>query len=293
MPRPVRYRSDDEDSARWLEFPFRAGDIVISTRSKCGTTWMQMICALLVLQRTELPAPMRELSPWLDWLVEPRVDVFDRLERQAHRRFIKTHTPLDGVPLVPSVHYVVVAREPIDAAVSLYHQGANLDRGRIAELTGMPARVEERTAVDAWLGEWIDWDGEPAARLDSLVGVMWHLSDAWHRRSEPNVHLVRYEDLLADLEGAMRTLAVRLRIDVPEGRWPELAEAARFESMRDRAGLVAPGPEGVLKSRQAFFRRGVAGDGMAALDDAGRERYERRLGELGEPPLLRWLRGGS
>ena len=43
-----RYRSDEEDSARWTGFPFRDGDIVISTRSKSGTTWMQMICALLV-----------------------------------------------------------------------------------------------------------------------------------------------------------------------------------------------------------------------------------------------------
>ncbi|MGO9195876.1 MAG: hypothetical protein ACLQK4_01950 [Acidimicrobiales bacterium] len=35
---PYRYRSDDEDSGRWVGFPFRQGDIVISTRSKCGTT---------------------------------------------------------------------------------------------------------------------------------------------------------------------------------------------------------------------------------------------------------------
>ncbi len=36
----MRYRSEDEDSARWLDFPFREGDIVISTRSKGGTTWL-------------------------------------------------------------------------------------------------------------------------------------------------------------------------------------------------------------------------------------------------------------
>ena len=52
---PVRYRSDDEDSGRWSGFPFRDGDIVISTRSKSGTTWMQMICALLIFQ-TDGPA---------------------------------------------------------------------------------------------------------------------------------------------------------------------------------------------------------------------------------------------
>src|SRR5271157_2371002 len=63
--RPTRYRSVDEDSLRWLGFPFRRGDIVISTRSKSGTTWVQMICALLIFQRADLPDSLVQLSPWL------------------------------------------------------------------------------------------------------------------------------------------------------------------------------------------------------------------------------------
>lgn len=59
---PTRYRSADEDSGRWLGFPFRQGDLVISTRSKSGTTWVQMICALLEFQTPELPRPLAELS---------------------------------------------------------------------------------------------------------------------------------------------------------------------------------------------------------------------------------------
>ena len=55
---PVRYQSDDEDSGRWAGFPFRDGDIVISTRSKSGTTWMQMICALLIFQTEDLPGTL-------------------------------------------------------------------------------------------------------------------------------------------------------------------------------------------------------------------------------------------
>ena len=47
---PVRYWSVEQDSARWLAFEPRPGDIVISTRSKHGTSWMQMICALLIFQ---------------------------------------------------------------------------------------------------------------------------------------------------------------------------------------------------------------------------------------------------
>ena len=136
---PVRYRSHDEDSAHWLDFPFRSGDIVISTRSKSGTTWVQMMCALLS-QTPQLPSKLSTLSPWLDWLVNPRDYVmYAHLSAQAHRRFIKTHTPLDGLPCDEQVTYIVVARHPLDMAVSLYHQGDNLNRQRLRELTGQPA----------------------------------------------------------------------------------------------------------------------------------------------------------
>ena len=135
---PFRYRSPEEDSARWLGFPFRDGDIVISTRSKTGMTWVQMICALLVFQTPELPAPLGQLSPWLDHLIAPRDQVYARLAAQRHRRFIKTHTPLDGIPLDPRATYLVTARHPLDMAVSLYHQGGNIDRARVRQLTGRP-----------------------------------------------------------------------------------------------------------------------------------------------------------
>ena len=36
----VRYRSADDDSARWEGFAFREGDIGISARSKSGATWL-------------------------------------------------------------------------------------------------------------------------------------------------------------------------------------------------------------------------------------------------------------
>ena len=83
---PFRYQSPDEDSARWLGFPFRDGDIVISSRSKTGTTWVQMICALLIFRTPQLPAPLAQLSPWLDHLIVPPEQVYARLTAQHHRR---------------------------------------------------------------------------------------------------------------------------------------------------------------------------------------------------------------
>jgi hypothetical protein len=289
---PIHYRSSDEDSARWLDLELREGDIVISTRSKSGTTWMQMICALLVFQTADLPKPLGELSPWIDWLVRPWPEVQADLAAQGHRRFMKTHTPLDGLPFDPRATYIVVARHPLDAAVSLYHQGDNLDRGRIAELTGQPPPDGEpppRQSLGRWLDGWIDEEVDPREALDSLQGVMLHLTDAWARRHEPNVLLVHYDDLSGDLAGEMRRIATRLRIDVDEERWPALVGAARFDAMRERADVLAPDATGVLKDRRRFFRGGVSGAGRAVLDEGQLARYDARVAELAPPDLLAWL----
>lgn len=289
---PHRYRSPDEDSGRWLDFPFRKGDIVISTRSKSGTTWMQMICALLVFSTPELPAPLGWMSPWLDWLVAPQDEVYDRLAAQGHRRFIKTHTPLDGLPLDPRATFIVVGRHPLDMAVSLYHQSANLNRERIRQLTGQPEPSTPATPplpLHEWLVTWIDWEGEPKDKLDTLLGVMWHMADAWTRRHQSNVLLVHYEDLSADLEGEMRRIAAFLAIDVPESRWPSLVEAATFAHMKERASQVAPDANGVLRDMNAFFRQGKSGAGLAELDEDELDHYWVRTSRMAPPDLLAWL----
>jgi hypothetical protein len=291
---PRRYRSSDEDSARWLDFSFRPGDIVISTRSKSGTTWAQMICALLVFGTADLPAPLPTLSPWLDWLIVPRDEVVAQLTAQQHRRFIKTHTPLDGLPLDDRATYVVVARHPLDMAVSLYHQSVNLNRARIQELTGTPRPAPDSPApppptLHEALVTWINKDVDPAEELDSLPGVMWHLSDAWARRHEPNVLLVHYDDLSADLAGEMRRIASHLGITMPEETWPELVHAAGFTQMRARAGRLAPDPAGIMKDTGAFFRRGRSGAGREVLSDAEFAHYHRRAAALAPADLLAWL----
>jgi hypothetical protein len=282
------YSSPDEDSARWWDFPFRRGDIVISTRSKSGTTWVQMICLLLVFQTADLPGALDGLSPWLDFLIVSKQDVFARLAAQTHRRVIKTHTPLDGVPLDERATYVVVGRHPLDVAVSLYHHSDNIDRRRVAELTGQPETPRPpRPPLHEWLRGFVDWDGDPREWLDTLPGAMLHLSDAWARRHGPNVVLVHYDDLLTDLDGAMRRLSGLLGIPVDEARWPALVHAATFEAMRKSA--YAPGSLGVLKDPAAFFRRGASGDGRALLSAGELSRYRDRVATMAPPDLLAWL----
>ncbi|ADD45797.1 sulfotransferase domain-containing protein [Stackebrandtia nassauensis] len=287
-----RYTAYDEDSARWTGFRFRDGDIVISTRSKSGTTWTQMICALLIFGTPEPPRPLPELSPWLDHLVEPREAVIAALEAQTHRRFIKTHTPLDGVPVDPRAHYLVVFRHPLDMAVSLYHHGNNLDRDRVRELIGLPEPAEPeppRPPLRDWLLEWIDRDVDPREATDSLPGAMHHLRDAWERRDQPNITLLHYADLKSDLDGQMRGLAERLGFEVDERTWPRLVEAATFEQMKSNNKKLAPDRSGVFKDAAAFFRQGRSGTGREVLTDAELARYHDRVADLAPSEALEWL----
>jgi aryl sulfotransferase len=289
----LRYTSADEDSARWDAFEVRDGDLVVSTRSKHGTTWMQTILLSLIHGPPPFPAPLGQLSPWLDHLVEPLDVVLERLQAQPHRRVIKTHTPLDGIPLDVRATYIVVARHPLDAAVSLYHQGDNIDGDRLRELTGtsaddMPAR-EQRPPLRDWLSGWIAEVADPMEALDSLDGVLHHLADAWTRRHDPNVVLVRFEDLRADTAGQMRLLARRLGLAPPAGITDDLVAAVSFDAMRNQAEVLAPNAQGVLRDPRAFFRQGRSGEGIDVASPEDLQRYHRRLADRLDPELIAWL----
>lgn len=281
-------RYGSEANERWVGFEHRPGDIVISTRSKCGTTWLQMISALLVFQAPDLPGPLAELSPWLDWEVEPIEVVRARLAAQRHRRFIKTHTPLDGLPLQPDVTYIVVGRHPCDVAESLYHHGHNIDRDRFETLTGRRTSPPEGPFAD-WIDGWLVPAAGPEEQLDTMPGLLHHLADAWARSGAPNIILVHYRDLNADLEGQMRRFADRLRIAVPAERWPKLVEAASFDSMRARADRLAPDRLGVLKDRRSFFRSGPTGPTKRLCQADDIRRCETRVLELASAGLAHWL----
>src|SRR5688500_18793733 len=137
-----RYEATGYDSSRWDGFELRSGDIIISTPPKCGTTWTQMICALLVLQEPELPLPLDTLSPWIDMVTRARTEVFSDLAAQTHRRFIKTHTPLDGIPNDAAVTYICVGRDPRDVALSMDHHIDNMDVGAFLQARERAAAID-------------------------------------------------------------------------------------------------------------------------------------------------------
>jgi aryl sulfotransferase len=300
---PTRYRSLISDSARWDGFEFRPGDIVISTAPKCGTTWMQMICALLVFQTTTFEQPLDLISPWLDMLTRERDDVFADLAAQTHRRFIKTHTPLDGLPFDPSVTYVGVGRDPRDVAMSWDNHMANMNFehliGARAAAVGLDDLAElfpdgPPMQLDSEIERFWHWVDDPTPPTENnaggLISMMNLLTTFWNARDKPNVVLFHYDDLKTDLEGQMRRLAEHLGIPVREDLWPELVDAASFERMRDGADRIAPDTaHAIWQDNRQFFHRGESGQWRALLDSRGLRRYHARVAELAEPDLVRWV----
>jgi hypothetical protein len=297
-----RYRSWLYDSGRWDGFEFRVGDIVISTPSKCGTTWMQMICALLIFGDTRLPRPLTELSPWLDIQTDTIANVFAALAAQPHRRFIKTHTPLDGLPFDERVTYICVGRDPRDAAVSSQHHLDSMNRevllrarqaaigpdGLLPSGGGIPSRVDgprERF----W--RWVENDTPPEEGLELLLH---HLNTFWERRRADNVMLVHYADLQTDLDGEMRRLARRIGIAIDDEVWPHLVAEASFDRMKGRADEVAPQVTmaGLWPDPSRFFHRGTNGQWRTLLGTEDLNRYEARVRQLATPELAAWAHGG-
>jgi aryl sulfotransferase len=293
------------DSGRWEGFVLRPDDIVITTPPKCGTTWTQMICALLVFQTTTFDRSLDLISPWLDMLTRDLDSVRADLDAQTHRRFIKTHTPYDGLPHDGNVTYICVGRDPRDVYRSWDNHLANMDipaviaarekavglediMDRLAD--GPPPRAEDE--IDRFWA-WVD-DPTPATDAMSLLTTMQHLQSFWDLRDQPNVVMMHYDDLKRDLDGQMRRLAERLGIDVPEARWPDLVAAATFENMRDRADVVAPDTtHAIWTDNRRFFNRGCTGQWRDLLTDADLERYDRRVAELATPDLVAWAHNGT
>ncbi|NMO53393.1 sulfotransferase domain-containing protein [Actinoplanes sp. TBRC 11911] len=291
-----RYRSGFIDNARWDDIPLRDGDIIVTTPLKSGTTWTQMICALLVFQTPELPRPLSEISIWPDFLVRPSRQVRAILAAQQHRRIIKTHTPMDGLPYDERVTYLSIGRDPRDAGISADNNASNMNLGVLTEALKatmaadgvepppFPELPPPSESIHDRFRAWVD----NPEYMFGLASYLNHFDTVWQLRERPNVLLIHYQDLQDDLAGSMRELAARLHIEVPEEKWPDLVGAATFASMKQHEDEVIPNRDTWIdKSR--FLHRGTSGQWRSVLNDEDVAYYRERVTAHADPDMLGWL----
>ncbi len=285
--RTVRYDSPIIDAARWDGYEPRDDDIFICTPPKCGTTWTQAICALLIFGRADIDVKPGVVSPWLDATHTPIDETIAMLQAQDHQRFIKTHTPLDGIPFFSNCIYLAVFRDPRDVHFSMRNHATNQASGKNAH----------RATKNVGEG-FRRWVGKPYVEGDednfSLVSFAHHYKTFKEFAHLPNVHLFHYADLKRDLRGSMEQISNVLGISHTGAAMDELASTASFENMKKRADQFVPGAgQGRWKDEGRFFNKGANNQWRGVLSDDDMAVYAARMGELFSGEDIAWLQHGS
>ena len=280
------YNTSFADGTRWERLEHRPGDIIIATPSKCGTTWTQTIVASLLFPDGDAPGAVVVISPWMDGRIEPIEPVAKRLDRQQHRRFIKTHTPADGVPFWPTASYIVVGRDGRDAFMSLDNHMKKL-RPEVIERIQQEAGRDEEAWTDDVATNLAIWMGTPDANAVTYI-ASW-----WPRRTEPNVLFVHYNDLKADLDGETRRIASFLGVDIPDEKWPAVVERCTFESMKARPDEIGPFEFAFEGGANSFLFKGTNGRWRDVLTGDHLEAYAKHVAEQLPPEAAEWLEHGA
>jgi aryl sulfotransferase len=280
------------DSTVWNDFQFRDGDIVIATYGKSGTTWMQQIVGQLLFNGAE-DVPVAEMSPWMDLRVPPKEIKLPMVEAQTHRRFVKTHLPVDALVFSPKAKYIYIGRDGRDALWSLYNHHVKANDAWYAALNDTPGLVGEkieRPTLDVvpYFRRWLERDGYPFWPLWENIRSWWAIRD------QPNVMMLHFNTMKADLPGSIRKVAEFLDIPIDDAKFAAIVEHCIFDYMKSHADKSAPLGGALWEGGGAsFINKGTNGRWHDLLSKDDVAAYEARaLKELGLG-CAHWLATGE
>jgi hypothetical protein len=236
---------------RLRDFVPRCDDIFVVTYPRSGTTWTQMILYQLTTQGTMDFAHITQVCPWFEQALRSGRE----LEGLPRPRVFKSHLPYRRIPKGPC-RYIYVARDGKDVAISYYH------------FMGFRETFE-------------DFFERFLTGQDSYGSWLRHVAGWWAHRDDPNVLFLRYEDLVRDLAGGLRTIIDFCGLDVPPERLPGILERCTFAFMKAHETQFDP-LIGMFYERRArpyaHLRAGRVGGGREQLSPEQRARYDRSFG---------------
>ncbi len=279
------------NSIVWNDFKFRDDDIIVATYAKSGTTWMQQIVSQLVFNGEE-GIDVSAISPWVDLRIMPP-EAISGLEHLSHRRFIKTHLPVDALVFSPKPKYIYIGRDGRDAVWSLFNHHSNATDDYFEAFNNTPGRVGPRLErgsgdVHDFYTGWFNGDGFPYWSFWENIRSWWNIRDL------PNVKLIHFNDMKSDLAGSIREIAEFLGIAPEQSTFPQILEHCSFDYMKAHAEKVAP-RGGIMWNGGArtFINKGTNGRWRDTLTAEEVRAYEAKaVAELG-PECAKWLAGGK
>ena len=284
--------SHNFDSTVWNDLEFRKDEIVISTYAKSGTTWLQQIIGQLLFDGNP-DLEVAEMSPWLDLRVPPKEVKLPLVEAQTHRRFLKTHLPVDALRFSPHAKYIYIGRDARDVVWSLYNHHSNANQTWYESLNDTPGRVGPPIEpppddIRQYWRDWMERDGYPFWPFWENVRSWWAIRDL------PTVKVLHFANLKKDMPGRIREVAEFLDIPINESSWDRILEYCSFAWMKKNATKSVPlGGAFWDAGAEVFINRGVNGRWADTLSLEESEEYQQRAeAELGEV-CARWLATGE
>lgn len=277
------------DNRRWDMVNIRSNDVIVVTPPKCGTTWMQTIVALLFSGDPDIETELSVKMPWVDIRLREMAEVAERLEAMRHRRCMKSHTPMDGLPLDEHAQYICVFRHPLDAHFSYRKHLRNIPLSTFD--MWYPEEDEDGITFRRFLdggAEGFDGDAMP------LAHILQHYKAAKAVADRPNVSLYHYADMQRDLADTFARLSAQLGISHSPPVLDRLIQAATFDNMKQNAERFAPsGGKGFFKSDADFFHSGTSGKWHGKLNDDELAAYDAMMDAYLTPEDREWLERGS
>lgn len=280
------------DSTIWNDLKFRDDDIVIATYAKSGTTWMQQIVAQLMFDG-DPDISVAEMSPWVDLRVPPKDVKLPLLEAQTHRRFMKTHLPVDAIRFCPKARYLYIGRDGRDVVWSMYNHHVNANQTWYDALNDTPGRVGPPIEpppddIRQYWREWLDRDGHPFWPFWENIRSWWAVRDL------PNVKFIHFANLKHDMAREIRAIATFLDIPIKESRWEAILNHCSFEWMKKNATKSVPlGGAFWDAGAEVFINKGVNGRWSDTLSPEEVAAYQTRSRtELGDE-CAHWLATGE
>lgn len=280
------------NSTIWNDFTFRNDDIIIATYAKSGTTWLQQIISQLIFNG-QAGLDVSDMSPWLDLRVPPPEVKMPALETQQHRRFIKTHLPVDALVFSPQAKYIYIGRDGRDVLWSLYNHHSTANELFYQALNDTPGLVGPRIekpveSIVQYYHDWLDKDGYP-------FWAFWeNILSWWQIRHLPNVHLLHFEKLKTDMPGEIKKIAAFLHIDIQPENWNDILEHCSFDYMKKHSAKSVPlGGAFWEGGSDSFINKGTNGRWKEVLTKQDCEKYEQlALQNLGAD-CANWLASGE
>lgn len=293
IPRKTReFQNHHFDSTIWNDFRFRDDDIIIATYAKSGTTWVQQIIAQLLFNGEE-GLEVAEMSPWMDLRVPPKEIKLPEVEAQTHRRFVKTHLPVDALVFSEKAKYIYIGRDGRDVLWSMYNHHTTANDVWYEALNDTPGRVgpaieKPVSSIRQYYHEWLDGNGYPFWPLWENVRTWWAI------RNLSNVHFIHFANLKTDMPGEIRKIAAYIETPIDEEKWESILLHCSFDYMKANATKSVPlGGAFWDGGAQSFIHKGTNGRWRDILEKDESLKYEVRATEELGKECAHWLATGE